>query len=76
MIAKCEEYLTRLGFRQLRVRYHGDIARIEIEKKDFPRALHNADNIIEEFKRLGFIYITLDLKGYRQGSMNEVLWKT
>ena len=70
-----EEALRRMGFRQFRVRHHGDIVRIEIGRDELLRAL-NPEMAIEFtriFKALGFIYVTLDLEGFRSGSMNAVL---
>ena len=70
-----EEALRALGFRQVRVRYHGDdLVRIEIAPDELPRALtpEMAARIRDAFKALGFRYITLDLDGYRQGSFNPV----
>jgi uncharacterized protein len=70
-----EEELKALGFRQFRVRFHGEVVRIEIARDEMDRAL-NADmaqRFTRIFKSLGFQYVTLDLEGYRQGSMNEVL---
>ena len=70
-----EEALGNLGFRQFRVRYHGDLARIEIARDELPRAmnLEMFDALTKAFRSLGFHYVTLDMQGYRQGSMNEVL---
>jgi len=70
-----EERLKQLGFRQFRVRYHGEIVRIEIAPDELPRALTvpMARQFTEIFRSLGFRYVTLDLEGYRQGSLNEVL---
>ncbi len=70
-----EEQLKALGFRQFRVRFHGEVARIEIARDEMPRALtmEMAARLTEIFKGLGFKYVTLDLEGYRQGSLNEVL---
>jgi uncharacterized protein len=70
-----EEALRQLGFRQLRVRHHGDIVRIEIDRSELPRALDSmmAAEFIRIFKALGFRYVTLDLEGFRSGSMNAVL---
>jgi uncharacterized protein len=70
-----EEALKRLGFRQFRVRFHGELVRIEIAKDELPRALNAemAAAMTTIFRDLGFHYVTLDLEGYRQGSMNEVL---
>jgi uncharacterized protein len=70
-----EEQLKALGFRQFRVRFHGEVVRIEIAREEMARALslEMAARFTEIFKKLGFRYITLDLEGYRQGSLNEVL---
>jgi uncharacterized protein len=72
-IEAAEEYLFSLGVRQCRVRYHGTVARIEVTTNDFPIILAHTEKIIKRFKTLGFTYITLDLQGYRTGSLNEVL---
>jgi pyridinium-3,5-biscarboxylic acid mononucleotide sulfurtransferase len=70
-----EQFLLDLGFRQVRVRHHGDVARLEVlaqeRSKFFDIVL--MDKIYEQFKLLGFSYVALDLKGYRTGSMNEVI---
>ena len=70
-----EETLKALGFRQFRVRYHGEMARIEIARGEMEKffSLDMFDRVSDAFKRLGFTYVALDLNGYRQGSMNEVL---
>src|SRR5712691_6855886 len=70
-----EEELKALGFRQFRVRFHGEIARIEIARDEMEKALsmEMAGKFTTIFKKLGFQYVTLDLEGYRQGSLNEVL---
>lgn len=72
-IDKAEQLLHQLGFEQVRVRYHDQIARIEIEPADFSTALDKRLEITTGIKALGFSYITLDLIGFRSGSMNEVL---
>jgi uncharacterized protein len=72
-VSSAEEYLFSLGIRQCRVRYHNEIARIEVNREDLPLLLINTEKVIKEFKTLGFIYITVDLEGYRTGSLNEVL---
>lgn len=74
-VEKAEESLRAIGFSQLRVRHHGSIARIEVDVKDLPRFLEpeTRKRIIEELKELGYGYVTLDLAGYRTGSMNEPL---
>jgi pyridinium-3,5-biscarboxylic acid mononucleotide sulfurtransferase len=74
-IARGEQYLHNLGLRQLRLRHHGDIARIELDQQDMS-IIVKADirrGIIEHLKALGYKYVTLDLIGYRTGSLNEVL---
>ncbi|SRR5579884_3541744 len=70
-----EEAIRGLGFRQFRVRFHGDLVRIEIAPEELPRALATdmARRFTAIFKPLGFHYVTLDLEGYRQGSLNEAL---
>ena len=76
-VGAAEETLLKLGFGQLRVRDHGRIARIEIEPVAFPALLKAGvrDRIIRALRRLGWDYVTLDLAGYRTGSLNEVLGK-
>ena len=70
-----EEAIRALGFRQFRVRFHGDIVRIEVAPEELDRAmtLDMARQFTAIFKPLGFHYVTLDLEGYRQGSLNAVL---
>ena len=70
-----EEEIKELGFRQFRVRFHGEVVRIEIAPEELPKALNleMAHRLTAIFKKLGFRYVTLDLEGYRQGSLNEVL---
>lgn len=72
-----EDALRALGFRQFRVRHHGQIARIEIAKEEMPRALtlEMAAEFTRVFKQLGFTYVALDLEGFRSGSMNALLPK-
>ena len=74
-IEQGEEAIRALGFRQFRVRFHGELARIEIAKEELPRALtpETAQAFSAIFKQLGFLYVTLDLEGYRQGSLNAAL---
>ena len=62
-----------MGFKQLRVRHHDQIARLEVEPADFETLLDHRNEIIEQFQTLGYTYVTLDLAGFRSGSMNEVL---
>jgi uncharacterized protein len=70
-----EEEIKALGFRQFRVRFHGEVVRIEIAREEMERALtmEMARRFTAIFKALGFKYVSLDLEGYRQGSLNEVL---
>jgi len=74
-IEQGEEALRALGFRQFRVRFHGELVRIEVAKDELPKALtpESAQAFTDIFKRLGFLYVTLDLEGYRQGSLNAAL---
>ncbi len=72
-IDSSERALRRLGFRELRVRHHGDVARIEIPRNEFPRALELAESIDAELRGAGYRYVALDLKGFRSGALNEVL---
>lgn len=74
MVEEAEDLLKSLGFCQLRVRAHGRIARIEVLSKDMDRTFGERNKIVEALKRIGFEYVTLDLEGFRSGSMNEVLW--
>jgi uncharacterized protein len=74
-IDQAEQFLLELGFHQLRVRFHGDLARIETDENGFSAMLDESVRVkvYEHFNKLGFTYVTLDLKGYRTGSMNETL---
>lgn len=74
-IEQAEELMHRLGFSQVRVRHHDQIARIEIDPSDFSEMLEKRNQITEEMKSLGFTYVAVDLNGFRSGSMNEVLEK-
>jgi hypothetical protein len=77
MVDKAEQLLLDLGFHQVRVRIHGMIARIEIMPEEFPKIIQEdiRSQITESFKNFGFTYVSLDLTGYRTGSMNETLAK-
>lgn len=77
-VARAEEFLREAGFKEFRVRAHGDVARIEVAKDHLDALLKSPlrERLIASFKKLGFIYITLDLEGYRSGSMNEPLKMT
>jgi uncharacterized protein len=74
-IEQGEDALRALGFRQFRVRHHGEIVRLEIAKDELPRALDPtlAAEFTRIFKALGFKFVTLDLEGFRSGSMNTLL---
>ena len=74
-VERAEDALHGLGFPQVRVRHHGDLARIEIAREDLPRAFDIAllDQITTAVRACGFMYVTLDTQGYRSGSMNAVL---
>ena len=73
MIEKAEAFLHTNGFSQCRVRMHGGIARIEIVNNDLPKLLAIQEKLAKTFRTIGFTYVTLDLEGYRSGSMDEVL---
>ena len=70
-IERAEEYLFAKGFRQVRVRHHGSVARIEVMADEMPRLLEEGPSIVQHLKTLGYRYVTLDLQGYRMGSMNQ-----
>ncbi|WP_026486499.1 ATP-dependent sacrificial sulfur transferase LarE [Caldanaerobius polysaccharolyticus] len=75
MVERAENFLLELGFRQVRVRHHGDIARIEVGEKEYDKILDKnlMRDIAAKLKDIGFTYVALDMEGYRTGSMNEVL---
>ena len=70
---EAERFLKGLGFRQVRVRHHGTIARIEVEAEDIPRLTspETREAVVRKFEALGYVYTALDMRGYRTGSMNE-----
>ena len=72
-IAAAERYLRGLGLREFRCRHHGKVARLEVPPEDFPLVLENRDRIVSEFRRLGFVWVAMDLAGFRSGSLNAVL---
>jgi len=74
-VEKAEESLRQLGFRELRVRHHGELARVELARAEMPRALtmEMLDAITAALKLAGFQYVTLDCQGFRSGAMNAVL---
>lgn len=74
-VDRAEQFLVDSGFEQVRVRHHGDTARIEVSVQERHKFFNTAfmDKVYENFRRLGFVYVALDLKGYRTGSMNEIV---
>ena len=72
-VDRLEEALWDLGFRQLRVRFHGDVARLELLPEELPRALELRDRLVAEGKQAGFRFVALDLQGFRSGALNEGL---
>ena len=77
MVENAEQLLLEYGFRQFRVRMHGRMARIEVLPEEFSKLLQEEirEDIVKQFKQFGFTYVTMDLTGYRMGSMNETLGK-
>ena len=77
MIYKAEKLLRELGFRQVRVRHHDKIARIEVERSELPRLIEDEISrvVTDGLRKLGYTYVTVDLLGYRTGSMNESFFK-
>ncbi len=71
-INRAESYLKKMGFKQVRLRHYDDLCRIEVLKKDIPRLIYKRGLVVAKLKRLGYNYISLDLEGYRTGSLNEV----
>ena len=72
-VNEAEKYILNLGVNNVRVRYHQNIARIEVSEEDLATVIKNKNNITLRLKELGFDYVTVDLEGYRTGSMNEVI---
>jgi len=70
-VEQAEHSLHQMGFRQLRVRHHDQVARIEVQPEDFPEILAMRDAIVQAVKAAGYLYVTLDLAGFRSGSLNE-----
>jgi uncharacterized protein len=75
-VERAEALLHNLGLRQLRVRHHGPVARIEAEPEDFPRLLEHRQEIVTSLKAIGYTFISLDLAGFRSGSMNAGILNT
>jgi len=72
-VERAEEFLLDRDFRQVRVRHYGDVARIEVAAGEIPRLVSQSGSVVSGLKALGYRYVTLDLEGYRMGSMNETL---
>ncbi|MGG1572172.1 ATP-dependent sacrificial sulfur transferase LarE [Fictibacillus sp. NRS-1165] len=72
-IDRSEQAIRALGIRQVRVRTHGDMARIEVEPQEMPKLLHHHEEITSRLQEFGYMYVTMDLTGYKSGSMNKVL---
>ena len=74
-VDRAEDFLFGLGFKQVRVRHYGDLARIEILTEEMGRLMNGSlrEKVVDHLKEIGYHYITLDLQGFRSGSMNEVL---
>lgn len=73
MVKEAEEYLRELGLEPLRLRHHGNLARIETDPKAFCLVMGAADEVSKKLKQVGYSYVTLDLQGFRSGSLNEVI---
>jgi len=72
-----EDFLRDMGLRTVRVRFHDDVARIELGEEEYGRVAHELRQaVVKKVKEAGFAYVALDLQGYRTGAMNEVLEKT
>lgn len=74
-VAKAEQLLHRAGFSAVRVRHHGETARLEVPPERFAELLTLRDELVRELKKLGFVYVTLDLQGLRSGSLHEAVKK-
>ena len=76
-VGSCEVFMKSLHFREFRVRFHGDLARIEVAQQEIDRLFDKAtrDAIVKRFKEVGFNYVSVDLQGFRSGSLNEVMQK-
>jgi pyridinium-3,5-biscarboxylic acid mononucleotide sulfurtransferase len=72
-IERAEERVRALGFRQVRVRHHGTVARLELEAAELARAVELRETLVAAVQEAGFTYVTLDLAGFRSGSMNLTL---
>ncbi len=72
MVGKAKEFIRKLGFAQVRVRLHGRLARIEVSPEKIPLAFKSGKIISVKLKSIGFTYVSIDLDGYRVGSLNEI----
>ncbi|GCE46579.1 uncharacterized protein EI42_00091 [Thermosporothrix hazakensis] len=77
MIYRAEKVLHELGFKQVRVRHHEKLARIEVERSEIPRLIDEeiSRRVTQELRQIGYLYVTVDLQGYRTGSMNEAFFR-
>jgi uncharacterized protein len=77
MVDKAEQLLLDMGFHQIRVRIHDKLARIEVDPCEFEKLIEKdtREEIVSKFKSYGFTYVSMDLAGYRMGSMNDTLKK-
>jgi len=75
MVDEAEDFLFQLGFKQVRVRHYGNLARIELLKEEMEHLMNGSlrEKVVKRLKKIGYHYVTLDLQGFRSGSMNEVL---
>ena len=73
MVERAEEKLIGLGYDRVRVRHHGRLARIEVDRENLEKLLTDRRRIVPALKRIGYLYVALDLEGYRVGSLNEAL---
>jgi uncharacterized protein len=73
-VESAEAALRRLGFGQLRVRHHGEAARIEVDDDELYEVLARRDEVVDAVRRAGFTFVALDLEGFRSGSLNRVLY--
>ena len=74
-VEAAEDFLGDLGFKVLRVRHHGETARIEVHPQSFAKILSHKEKITQNFRELGFAFVALDLVGFRSGSLNTILNK-
>ena len=74
-VARAEEFLRSRGFRQVRVRHHGDVARLEVGPAEMERAFAEREDLVSELRAAGFLHVALDLAGYESGSLNAALGK-